>query len=352
MKKIFLAFFALLFMFVFLLPKTSNAENKFKDTFCPQNNLEKPEKAYFEYEYDENYGDVITMWYKPSIELRNLAVSYDLYQNDDLSFYDFYGIYDYYVAIEVDVKINDGSYLYDQTWDDPNFSGVDSIYDLAFRTYRSADATSLYNDFTLSDLCYIEDDETAFLDSALYKNGGVYHFDLENNTLTMRHRFVLRIEEASEEYEMIFSDWSDEVSIGKNATQEELSLPSKFSAPVIGDIKIDGEDESTNFTYSLTVPKDIYDAILYLSIKEDVYEPLSIESQVRINEGEWLYAYTANSSSIYDGLRTSSYDSSCKTTDKVEFRIRFIIYDGHEDYPTEWSNIIGINIENNKDNHK
>ena len=84
----------------------------------------------------------------------------------------------------------------------------------------------------------------------------------------------------------------------------------------------------------------MYDGILYCNAQQGMYESYCIESQLRVNGGDWLDAYTANPDWIFSDTRATyvpGYD--LKETDLVELRVRLTCEPLGLVSP--WSNVLG-----------
>ena len=155
---------------------------------------------------------------------------------------------------------------------------------------------------------------------------------------------VKYIDEPDTEFKVIFSDWSPETSIGKNATQQVLVKPTSLEAPVLSDFSFSVTQENElNLTcgkYYIDVPTSIFDALLYCEAAENMFEPMYIETQMKINNNEWEDVYIANPNWIFSNYRIASPDGTAlNENDSVKVRARFVCE--NLGLYSDWSNIIG-----------
>ena len=326
------------------LASTVSAKQSFEDTYFPGGKFSALEAPYLVYHQDDSYPDIIDLWYHPADELRALAAAEERRIAYDEDVDKFYGIYDYSVSMQIDAKIDDGAWQYTAAWDDPDWRGLESPYDLAFRTSRYPDADAYYEEMTLSDLYYIQEGDTGFLAPAVYtrpdENGeDRYFYDLDEHTLSVRYRYAVRISPEYGENNMLFSDWSPVTSIGKNDNQRKLTEPASLAAPVLSDFTVQvDKDGGRNGHYFINIPKSVYDAMLWCEAGLYAFQPMYLQAQMSVNNGAWQDVYTANPNAIEDGFRSAAPEDALKAGDKVEVRVR--IESDCLGMVSRWSNVV------------
>ncbi len=264
-------------------------------------------------------------------------------------------------CIQVDVKFDDGPWLSESdNWDRMDYGSVLYPSNLNFRLDigRYTDETSKLFSFEQSWLVYNEPEMeyNTFLQPYLksFKDSygqTLYQLDTDKHTFSYRIRFILytnnweSFDEGAELY-WCMSDWSPVVSIGKNGNQKSLEAPDKAEAPVLSDFSlIKNEENGVEAQYFVDFTKYTYDSIKYFSIIENYFEPFYIESQIRVDGGDWVDTYTANAASLHGGYRSTASDDVTITMDsKVEIRVR-IVSPAMNDLTSEWSNIVGNTAE-------
>lgn len=259
-------------------------------------------------------------------------------------------------CIQIDTRFDDGPWLSESgNWDAFDYGENMECANLNYRLEigRYMDETSKLFHFEQSWLVYneVENENNAFLQPYLrsFQNGDDigYQLDTENHTFSYRIRFIVYtnngddLDEGQEPFRCA-SDWSPAASIGREGTQETLVKPTKVEAPVLSDFKlIKNEDNGVEARYYVEFTKGTYDSIKYFSAVEDYFEPFYIESQIRVNNGEWVDTYTANAADLCGGYRSTDSNEVEITMDSVvEIRVR-IVCSAMDGAVSEWSNIVG-----------
>jgi len=180
-----------------------------------------------------------------------------------------------------------------------------------------------------------------------------YHFDTENHSLYIRCRYYMEWQTFDAENNEIgekqskFSDWSESAIFGKNTTQKIPEKPTVYVAPTISDLEIVADYFHGNgyvLEYVQTTPRSVWEANIYYLMTDDGYFD-GLETQVSINNGDWIEFSTANAGGnwcLWNGLRTAiPFDENItiEENSNVKLRVRFLGSDG----PSEWSNVLEIN---------
>ena len=315
---------------------------------------------YVVYERDESdsFGDYLYLWYNAPADITELQKAGGLWnemESDHSGFVARFGVESYNIYVQTDCRIDGGAWQYRASWDSPDFWNDDednlpSYLTFAVKEGISSDSAVAYGDYTLSWLVYIEDGRTGFLDPALTSveneyGDTIYHYDLENHTLGFRCRMIVEYQAVEDGPILsLISDWSPETSIGKNGTQKTLTAPTSIPAPSLEtfDLVVMEEDgvQWGDATYYLNIPDNVYDGLLYCCAQEGMFEPYRIESQLRINGGDWTDAYTANPDWIFSSYRSAAPETGrLDPDDIVELRVRLVC--SELGLISNWSNVIG-----------
>lgn len=256
--------------------------------------------------------------------------------------------------IQMDMKIDDGAWLSEQgDWDNLDYGDIDTETE-CFKVDDVfwLDDCSRMHSLMQSYLAYYETetDKYPFEESCLYKDtAGFYQYDLENHTFTFRYRYYLPCSYmdfdgvgVSEQKEAFFSDWSAESSIGKNENLPMLEKPDSVETPTLSEFNVlIDETGYCNAEYYMYIPQSVYDGQKYYLAIENVYDPYLIETQIRVDDGEWTDAYGENPAWLNGGYRSTVYaaDSPISPEGNVEFRAR-IVCNAEDGMASEWSNVV------------
>ena len=267
-------------------------------------------------------------------------------ESQEDGFYEKYGMTStayktFYIYMQIDTSVDDqNSWAYDEAWD----TDADGAYYSPTIAKSLHDASKMVK-WGMGALDY--EQVMAHYGDAIVEvpvekadDGKVLRFDLENHTIYVRLRYLMIYGEGgNNSYKT--SEWSDVWSVGKGGTQAELVKPTGLAAPVISDLKQD-EDGSTGLDYIIDIPQSIYDAEMYNKIIENKFEPISIETQLSINGGEWQSGYTANASWLNGGWRSTSWKTPIYgQKDNIKLKVRFVARDSG--LTSEWSNVLELN---------
>ncbi len=368
MKRRLTALTVALLLALTLLPAAALAKEKpaLLTEFFPEGKITAPAIGYLQHTYDVYNSDELTLWYNMPAELRELADAY--IEWDDISgehedFVARFGVEDYSVIINVDAKVDDGPWQYSADWDNPGCSGLEGPTYLAFECFDEihSDTKIYYAGDFLSWLTYLGEDDAGFLEPIVkavpdpeYPEETVYHYDLDEHTLGVRYRLGIRYVESSDaEPRIFFSEWSPEMSIGKNGTQKALSEPDHIDAPKLSDLEIlvhsyDFGDE-TEAEFTVNFSENVYEGQMYCIAQAGMFEPYFLETEIRVDGDEWVDFYTGNPDWIFDGRRSGlSAEGYYFTTDSaVEVRARVVC--DELGLVSPWSNTVGTDIVMNVD---
>lgn len=259
------------------------------------------------------------------------------------------------------MKIDDGDWHYNVLWDKkeeqeglPNYM----LYQKFLEVNEDDNNRVIKGNVIESNYYQNNKDNDGFLYGLLSaKTNGdgnqVYRFDMVNHSYSFRTRYVLSYTEKEKEIQYIMSDWSDVVIIGKDSNQKELVKPEKLDTIELSDLKYIGNVEGkTNWKFNMKFKDSIFNADKYYSIVNNAFEPLVIETQYRVNGGEWKDEVVANATWIYDGVRGITVENA-KENDTVEIRVR-VKNNVEEGKDSEWvtiSNKTG-ELSNSNENKK
>lgn len=362
MKKRVTALLVSLFLALALLPVTSLAAPILMTEFFPEGTLPAPKAPYLRVDVDEDglWGDEIQIWVPTIPQLREINSAAQLWETENPDSSDTaknrFGVEWYEFVLQIDGRVDGGSWLYSSDWDDPNFFGIEGLPDYRFRVWESIQGISAFEQFRLSDVdnCDPNDDDcdAGFLRPMLTPSTDEYgeidsHYDLVNHTLGVRCRLMLKyMDDPEGETKMIISDWSPETSIGKNGNQKPLTEPESIAAPVLSDftltvVKTDS-DESAEVSFFLSIPDSVYDGLIYFETAGH-YDPFIIQPQIRVDGGEWVDFDIANANWISDGRHMGYPAEEYNFTADSEVEVRACIICEEKGITSPWSNIVGTN---------
>lgn len=326
------------------------AQSKLQTSFFPAGKPAAPTMApYLKYTYSENKADYIEMYYGRTDELLKLGEAYAKAEGDD-NFDQLYDTeYGYSLSIQVDGRVDGGSWQYNSAWDEGNMDDGMPYYLAFYSESINCGDTDKMDHYELSWLTYLENDEAAgFMLPMLYSKNNdygdpVYHFDMENHTLGVRYRYFIKyFDTAADEYVTLTSDWSPETSIGANGNQKEPEKVTKLEAPVLSQFKLVGEAGTDDYRviYYMDVPESYSKGDLYYTVIDGFFEPYRMNAEVKVGNGDWKYVYTANESSIGNGYREAEIEDA-SVTENTAVQVRVRIHDNVLDLYSPWSNELG-----------
>lgn len=349
MKKV-LAGLTALIMALCCVPITANAsaENVFGRYFST--GIEKPKKPYIHIVDDPAWQE-IHIYFDTNNDIRWFGE--DFRRLGEEAFIADNGLYDIYATVQTDYKVDNGEWRHNLNWDNGT---IDNIPNYGLHQADQSPSIETFENkmlsFKVSDaVAYNFDDPNSNGDfincvsrSGAYPDFTNYRYDLVNHTYAYRYRYLLTAVDESET-RRITSPWSDEVSIGKNATQQNLTKNTNPAAlTIIGDshLNVGTEQEPLNgFWLDFSIPQSIYDDLKYYEIVENMFEPLAFEVQYRINGGTWKEGGVANATWLDVDKAFGGTDTPLKKGDKVEFRAR-IAEGADKSIKGPWSNIYTI----------
>ena len=351
MKKVLASLFALI-MALTCIPLTASASSTTVfNRYFPGGDIEKPQKPYIHVAVDDAW-DGIYLYEDVNWDINwfaDCAADVDAFMADN-------GLDSLNAYIQIDYKIDDNDWHYTTDWDNGSYNSIPN-YGLHCAEYAPSisELSNKMIKIKLSDaISYNFDEPTENGDfygcvsrSGAYPDYTNYHYDLTNHTIYYRYRYKLDATDSEDPdtYNAVFSDWSDEASIGKNGTQQNLTKPTSVAAlTIIGDshLNIGSDEEPINgFWLDFDIPKSIYDDLKYYEIVEGLVDPVLFEVQYRVNGGSWKEGGIANPTCLEVDKMFSGTDAPLKKGDKVEFRAR-IAEGPDKDIKGPWSNIYAI----------
>ena len=215
--------------------------------------------------------------------------------------------------MQVDVSVDGGAWHWTEEWDEYYY--IDGWYSLPtyFSLFECFDSPLGWESILYANSLYNQGEEGLFYDLIQpYKNGwdeDVYHLDLDNHTIAVRARVYVTYHDSEWNEYSIIGDWSEEVSIGKNGTQQDPAKPAAIPVPVINDFHIEEPEDGMGYPelkwYLGNVPA--YDDLaMYWEINNDWWDGLHQEGLIRVNNGEWIdidmwgMSVTAGGSSMWN----------------------------------------------------
>ncbi len=375
MKKILRLFaFALIVLTFYCTPVfAGDVSPEFTSEFFPDGKISVPEDLYLQIYRDYNGSSTdVRLWQTLPEDLWKYYYVQNIEYDYDVAFAEKYNCYIDFVQMQVDLALDDGEWHYDpETWDNGyeqdnlpeylfNFR-IHNIYGEA-RTYWLP-SYILCSDYAAS---YLENpDQEDYLRELIIpgEEEDSYALDLENHTVRVRARYAIKYRNdnmTDEEIEanggtnesFLYSDWTEEISIGKEGTQVEPELPEKIEAPIVGELLCENAvEDSDGYVYSdwhmyVEYPSSITDAVRYYEFVEDSYPIGTILEYRLFKDGEWT-DWMQNE--YFDDSRTSGRKyftiEGLGKEDPVEFRL-FIRNEQDESLNSEYSESLICNEAN------
>jgi len=209
---------------------------------------------------------------------------------------------DYYIAVEIDWKINDGPWHTERNWD-----GVflpDGLTGYAYETY--GEVIQVYH--AIASMGH-DDRNGVDIPMHYWCIGLESPYDLQNNTYSFRFRYVFDYpvqDPATGEYGymVVTSPYSDVVTIGKgqgNAIHDKLEAPSNLKV----ELKTRGDTGVPYFYFTLDIPKSVEEA--------NKAVPVSTYVDWKIGDGKWAtesggLPFTAAGAMLTDVLEGNPVD--------------------------------------------
>jgi len=182
---------------------------------------------------------------------------------------------EYYIACEIDWKINDGPWHTEKNWEGVFIpDGLWSYYD---ETYGNLE---VFHDIS----AYRHDDRNSIDIPIHYWSIGLQStYDLQNSTYSFRYRYIFDYpvqDPATGKwgYMVVTSPYSNVVTMGKG---QGSAIPDKLEAPanLKAELKTRGDTGAPYFYFTLNIPESVEDANKAI--------PVSIYVDWKIGDGKW-----------------------------------------------------------------
>ena len=359
MRKKLVSALLVLALVIALVPSAIFAADKpaLFSEFLTTGKISAPGTPYIRVFVDDSrtWGDELQLWTMLPNEIRQIAAAGEKWNKDNPNgenmLHNRFGVESLDFYIQTDARVDGGSWQYTSAWDSPETFW--SIGDMAYDTYRAEGDVAWNNALFDERLCELDNDDAKegflgkMLTSYVNEYGDTrYQFDLKNHTLGVRCRIMMRyIDQNDGQVKTLISPWSAETSIGKNGNQKSLAAPNGIEAPTLSQFALNvhmDSGESVYADYFITIPTSVYNGILYCVAEKNMFEPYEIETQIRVDGGQWTEFTIGNGTWIFDGLRGGGPSSDYQFTkdSKIEIRARIINDLGQV---SAWSNIVGNN---------
>lgn len=337
---------------------------KFTEKFFPTGEANAPEDVYYQIRTDdEGRAEYVYVWLTQPDDILALFNEWN-YLGEDL-FIETYGCTLEKWFIQIDCKVDDGDWHYMPEWDIDEYPQEDQPYDLAIRQRIWADENqkTYRHGGALIDPYYAQDDENAgYLKPVVVSEDDGWYLDMENHSLTLRLRYMIcyrndnmteeeMAENGDDNRSFILSDWSEEITIGKNATQEALVYPETIEAPVISELTFvetidrEGDNDDTSWKVYVDFPESVGAAEKYYTVEMDAFEPLCATTQYRVKTdgewGDWCETYWGNPTWLFSDWNEFVTEAVSKD-DEIEFRV-YISNNVEDDKNSPYSNSLFAN---------
>ena len=357
MRKRIIATLILLAMVLSAAPMSAYAAgNALEDKYFPSGAISAPTEApVLQYhEETEDYGEYLEMFYFYPDDLKALIQDYMVLSREEKEdLYSLLGVYGFDYCVETDIQIDGGSWHYSEKWDSPYWEGYDGLYaeriDDAFKFWSEChgpyrgyghifvfEPEQLYGEASAG---YLSDLQTKKYDEYNYET---YHFNFDNHYITLRYRLGVRYETSpGKKTNVIFSGWSPETVYGDTIDETDITvnLPDSISAPVLSDVSTVKTDTGVKVSFFCAIDDSLFDIEKYNEIVEKSKDgALFLETEVRVNGGEWEKTSPTKSGNVQTSYRTVKPATS-KLTEASRVDIRSRITCDSLGITSEWSNI-------------
>lgn len=308
-------FLAVLLTMAVILPVSAVSKDgsAFLNAFF-KNGVSKP--TVYMAEYDNNDGSSVNgsiqAYYVLPADIMAANLAYSRYYDagDDNEFNKAYGIYDYSYWVQLDIKVDNGDWMYVPEWDDCDMWNVSGSW-----VYPVQNDIAHLSNWPLQKFydAYVVGMGENYPDLVKsYINGydeEVFHYDLTNHTIYFRARAVLVVYlEGEDEPIRKHSDWTATASIGKGGSQKAPTKPSKLPTPVISDLTIVPDPANISspvMTWYLSNSTEFGAAMIWA---EENGKSVYLEGETQVDgSSEWVAVEVINNWDIYDG-RLSSWE--------------------------------------------
>lgn len=292
--------------------------------------LETPEKPVY-YQVKHGSWDTLYVYHKTAPGIYSLILERN---SDENKFNAKYGVSGFEARIQYDVAFNGGKWQYKMSWD--NGEGDFGIYEKAKN--ERLDEKPM-EEFTFYESYYDNLMENmADVPGFIYKDSeGNTHFNLKDNTFAIRCRYIISWEDKEYRRHYLTGPWSETGTIGKDAEKFELpEFDGVLPPPVLTSMRF--SDNSVDF-FLENDPK--ITNLMLLSFFDNKDRLDSIDTEVRVNGGEWRSVSIANAGWFYDGRRSTNVEGLFDG-DNLDLRVRYRYFFNDEEKYTEWaSNVSG-----------
>ena len=344
MKKIFAGLFALIMAFT-MLPFTASAStpSDMISAYFPMG-FQKPKKPYIQYENDPVHWDTLTAWFDVDDDLQYLVSDA---RKDSTAFYEKYNVQYCEVHFQFDCNVDNTGWQANSDWEDLNydldsFSPFEPEYGGNYELY-DIDKSTISQIIMYS----FEPGNSSVFKGKIFKTSeDGYNLDLANHTYAFRYRYIYNIWDNDSNPLSYRSPWSDVVSIGKNATQTDLTRPTSLDAITIGGSCLaegTAQELENHFYIDIyEIPQSIFDAVRYFNIYENPENRSDLvvyQAQYRVNSGTWTeYPFLHSTSIDFSTRDQGQLPTLLKEGDKVEIRVR-VKAGPNKEIVSAWSNV-------------
>ncbi|MCQ2433837.1 MAG: hypothetical protein MJ062_01195 [Oscillospiraceae bacterium] len=351
MKKLFTVLTAVSILGSICALPVSADDTAFLSAFFQSENISTPADAPYIYADKSDGCGTLEMFYEVPDDLIAMCSAYQ--ELGDTGFSEKYGVNINRIGIQIDTHFEDTDWISRRcNWDIfyymPDIDFANPAFSLS-DMFWAQDTAKLHH-YTQSNLAAF-DETTGKCDYfADYRTEDGKSFDFTEHTIFYRYRCFVTyfLPDFDGEYPcdsgyVLFSDWSPETVIGLNGTQQALPKPTAVDAPTLSDFSMVKNGDSFSVSYYLDVPDSIYDGETYFLTEGHLEEPYQLETQMRVDDGEWETPTAEACPWLTSGSRTAESAAGNLTEDNhVELRAR-LVCNGLDGMASEWSNEIGTN---------
>ena len=345
---------------------TNNIENstkdvspKFTEEYFPDGKIKKPTDIYYQLDdTSEKNVQQIYLWVTTPEAIERFYYECGIINVLNGWESEFDCVVDF-TKIQIDCRIDDGDWLYRNSWDIDEYQ-MNLPYNMVLNsvvhygyfvegTYRIESPIINTSDST---------EKCGFLEPIIVNDGQGGFLDLENHTISFRIRYVIKYHSYEKkediEYSFLYSDWSDEIKIGKEGNQEQNKKPEVVETPRISDLDPVVNEYSGELTGKWIIDTCFTDgnnkAQMYYSVYDFDFEPFTAVVRYRVKNnddwGEWQEYHIPERNCI-KGITMPFDTTDVKKKDTVEFCI-YIKNNVYENLSSDYSDSFFWNEETQK----
>lgn len=212
---------------------TKDVSPKFTKEYFPEGKIKKPTDIY--YQLDDTSGkkaQQIYLWVTNPEAIERFYYECRSF-NTVNGWENKYDCEVDFTKILIDCRIDDGEWLYQDSWDLDKYQEELPCNMFQNITLQEQEYGNLVDGTYRIELPVIDTSNSSegygFIEPLVVNDGQGGFLNLENHTISFRIRYVIKYHSYEKkediEYSFLYSDWSDEIKIGKEGNQEQNKKP-------------------------------------------------------------------------------------------------------------------------------